>query len=251
METFDAIVVLTLEGQYERHNHMHDFMKTMSVKPDAYTYFIAKRMQNPKYGSFDSHSQIILNALKAGHKNVMIFEDDVIKSQFYDENVLRECVSFMKTNTDWDFFYFGHCPPDPRVDTKEFFKCIAGTRVTKHIYDCNCQCLHAYAVSRKGMIKYKEIYEKLKNKEFDRNIDVELMKYKNDLNVYMCVPSLFDQDWCLGSVKDLASELCRLNTAIDIPKTYYYSIKYRSIIALLTIFAVVSVGWAIYKLFRV
>ena len=231
---FDDIVILSLKEQTDRHEHISKIMNDLNIK---FQFYFAERMSNPKYGSLDSHSNIIINALNSGMNNILVFEDDVIKSNFYNDKVIDHCINFMNNNEDWDMFYLGYCHPNPKTYLVDSLKCGFGKKITNYIYECNCFCWHAYVVSRRGMIKYKKIYEEVlrDNKDPD-NIDVEIMKFRNILNIYMCVPGQFDQLWCgLSTTKDLASKMCKFSLENDHVALSYNFIKSRNLYVLITI----------------
>lgn len=225
---FDDVVVLSLRNQRDRQEHVTQTLDNLGI---PFSFYFADRMKDPKYGSLDSHSKIILKALDAGNDNVLIFEDDVTPSRFYDPIILQHCIDFMKDNKDWDFFYLGYCHPNPRTYLADALKCGFGKQYTQHVYECNCFCWHAYVVSRRGMQKYKRLYESiLKDLKNPDNIDVEIQRnnIRKHLNIYMCVPGQFDQLWCgLSTVKDLASKMCIYSQKHDHVEQSYKFIQNR------------------------
>jgi hypothetical protein len=248
---FDQTVVLTLREQTDRQTHVKNTLEKLNI---PFEFYYAERMEDPKLGSLDSHSKIILQALHSGSQNVLIFEDDVVPSNTYDESIINHCIEFMKSDDTWDMFYLGYCHPNPRTYGKDALKCGFGKKHTQYIYDCYCFCLHAYVVSKRGMIKYKELYEKeLKFLQHPDNIDVELQNdaIRSSLNIYMCVPGQFDQLWCgLSSVKDLASKMCKFSQTYDHVELSYMFIDNRALLVVSGVWFLFFISYIVVKLGR-
>jgi hypothetical protein len=134
-------------------------------------HLVKKHPVSGVQGAFESHVQV---ARQNKHlDNCLIFEDDFEPTLNFSEQMLQECIHFMKFS-DWDIFFLGCF-----TDNVSFFQ----TNVHGHIYKVTATCFHAYVLSKVGM-------EKVSNLQF-RGIPVDDV-YKN-LNAYAILPGLFQQ----------------------------------------------------------
>lgn len=75
---------------------MVDQAKRMKMKLDFYT---AERNKNPRRGCLESHMAVIRNAIKEGHKYVLILEDDAM--------FIRDLHKLPAPPEKWDMLYLG------------------------------------------------------------------------------------------------------------------------------------------------
>jgi len=112
--------------------------------PDLYEGHNDKKRKE-KVSCTLSHQEIVKMAKKNGLNNVLIFEDDCIFLDCYQE-YLKLCIEELK-DIEWDIFYMGG---EPNYYCKE---------VTEHLVEINggVFCNHAYAVNKTFYDKFIEL----------------------------------------------------------------------------------------------
>lgn len=207
---FDAVYCISLKTSTERQTLINKMCERLSI---PIIFYLVDKMDNPLEGSWRSHYNVIQESFNKGYNCILIFEDDAVESKEYNENILMDSIKFMGNNTLWDMFYLGWCPGSPIADSKYFYNCLTGEKVKdyNYVYKCTCFCMHAYTVSRKGMKKFLDVCKSFNSLQIDIHI------LNTNLNIYMCVPMLFDQRWCLGNTKSQTPKLeCSLSKFVNI-----------------------------------
>ena len=237
---FDAVYCLSLKTSIERQQLMKEMSERLNI---PMIFYLVDRMDNPLEGSWRSHYNIIQESYNKGYNRVLIFEDDAIESKEYDEKVLMDSLAFMDNNTSWDMFYLGWCPGSPIADSKYFYRCLNGEKVKHYdyVYKCTCFCMHAYTVSRKGMKTFLDVCKSFNSLQLDIHV------LNTNLTVFMCVPMIFDQRWCLGNTKSQTPKLeCSLSKFVNIATVssnsllYWRYIMFFGLILVLLMFILVS-----------
>ncbi len=174
---FDSIRCINLEERKDRRDESSVIFGKLGIPA---TYFTAQR--HPKGGTqgcFESHINVITEAYNQGCQTLMVFEDDILPTSSYSHCRMRDIISFLETNQEWDLFFFGALPDIMR--TRTYF---AGRFGNTNIFRGRYLLAHAYAVSRRYM-------EKVANLPYtDVPIDVV---YSYDPQAYTVIPSVFDQ----------------------------------------------------------
>ena len=67
---------------------------------------VEKHPSNSEQGIYDSHIVCLKAGLAAGANTIVVFEDDVLLSEF-SHDVLGQSVAFMQSDVTWDAFFFG------------------------------------------------------------------------------------------------------------------------------------------------
>lgn len=126
----DKIIVISLDSATDRREQFK------SVIPLDVEFMIVKRNKDPMKGNYESHQQAIRIAKQAGHKNVLIFEDDAYPLESM-ETIKKNINNFMENPPkDWEFLNLGYIP----------FKVIESDN--KNIYKIKCAYdAHAYIVN--------------------------------------------------------------------------------------------------------
>jgi len=181
---FDEIVCITLDTTESRRKHAEGWFKKLGIPAK---FFVAKK--HPKggiYGCFDSHIKILIDAYKRGLDNVLVFEDDVMATDSYSEELVQKAIDFMKSNSDWDVFYFGYCHVNPHNR-----QCILNVEsINENIVQYNpllssALCYNKTAI-KKILTNYKEY---IGNFHYDHYISI----FAN-LNNYCIVPMIMQQN---------------------------------------------------------
>jgi len=152
---------------------------------DLMTYHrVARHPKGGRFGCYDSHRACIEQAYLDGLNSVLIFEDDVLFNEGW-EQVVEDAKKFVASGVKFDTLFLG---------SKIIF---VDEQTTERIWRVKCFEAHAYIVSRAGMKAYIDGAE-----TFDRL----LAKHGQDLihnslwpNMYShCSPSIC-QDDALGT----------------------------------------------------
>lgn len=218
--SFDSVFCITLTSSTERQNSISAMAHRLDIPVQFYR---VERMSNPVEGSWTSHTNIIRYAFESGLNNALIFEDDAIESKQYNDIILRDSLNFMRQNQNWDMFYLGWCPGHPVNDYNKFFSCLMPQKVPgyQYVYKCNCFCQHAYVISRRGMQKFLKTIPPFSGKQ----LDIAILDM--NLNIYMCSPMLFDQQWCIGNTKtSKVTQECNLSKTVNIATASSYGVTY-------------------------
>ena len=137
-----------------------------------------------------------------------MFEDDVIPSEHYNLQSIKECINFMNENKNWEIFYLGRGMPLNDMPIKE---------INKNIYIGSFTDNHALVFNRKGMAKFlkksNKILKKYNNKESIKNFvnsDVVISMLFKETS-FCHKNTLFDQNEDFGTDNEYFS-----NTLTDL-----------------------------------
>lgn len=173
---FDSIRCINLVSRDDRYEHCQEIFKKYDIPVEFYR--TEKNKEDPWRGCFESHINIISEAVDKGCSNILIFEDDIVpNNRALDPKSLNTAIEFMQNNTEWDIFYFGARPiielhTTSRIDPK--------SRIQK----VRSSCTHAYILSRRMMEKmYKMKYA-------EAEIDAIYLRNRKAYTIY---PSFFQQ----------------------------------------------------------
>ena len=103
---FDKIVCINLKSRPDRYLSASNEFKKLNINNVEF-YFAEKSHKGGKYGCFESHINVIQKCYNEKCNNILIFEDDVRPSNYYNLTLLNESIEFMKNNK-WDIFYLGY-----------------------------------------------------------------------------------------------------------------------------------------------
>lgn len=171
-KNFDSIVCICLASRNDRYIEEKKIFDDLGIP--VIFYRPEKHVNGGVQGCFESHIKIITDCYNKGLNNVLIFEDDATPSSKYNIGSISECVSFMKTNKDWDLLFLGSNVQSGYGVEKTSYPNIFKSRFLN---------AHSYVVSRKGMEKYA-------NLKYISQIDVV---YSSNSNSYTFLPSIFIQ----------------------------------------------------------
>jgi hypothetical protein len=236
-ESFDECICITLSSRPDRRERAETFFKQLGI---PVRFFVAQpHPHGGRYGCLHSHIAVAWWLRKhLAHKpnyKAIVFEDDVITTDFYDESQINHAVNWMNESYGkWDLFYLGSIPINHSLgrifspygrdgNAVDVFPGgglieLGGDGfVAPHIIKYRPVGAHAYVYSKRGVEKVLEGLE-LGNDPSEPmfvrcvkgQVDCESYFIKNPIHFdmyintkrfesYTYVPSLFDQDWCLGS----------------------------------------------------
>jgi len=169
LDYFDGAFYLNLDNRTERKEAFETRSKEAGLDIERFPAYVLKEedVSNPfnnvgwhiKISCTYSHFKMIEEAKKRGWKNCLIFEDDAIFIEGFQEKI-RTCIDELK-NEDWDIFYLGGEPESECYSiSNSLAKCVTGLYGT-----------HAYAINEK-------FYDRVLNIPYEMGIIDTL---------YMCV----------------------------------------------------------------
>jgi GR25 family glycosyltransferase involved in LPS biosynthesis len=191
---FDDIVCINLKTREDKRLHCQYLFKNV-LNINVRFHIVDKHPLGGFYGCFHSHIEVIKNAFNKGYKNILIFEDDVVPTHLFGNEIVIKIKDFFRLQ-DWDVFYFGMLPLSYDIyDPIAFFQ---APYVSKHIVKFNPLNTHAYALNRSGMSKILSTYS-----TFIGNEHYDIFLSKLHMKSYCVVPILFSQKFCMGSDNEI------------------------------------------------
>lgn len=179
----DEIYCINLVSRLDRYQIMKQFEKNENIKLTFYRP--EKDPRGGRIGCFISHINVIKMAYDKGHKNILIFEDDIIITPSYNTVDYDEIVEFIKTNK-WDILNLSPC----FLDINVFYN----HNEYKNIASGPAFFGSSYILNRKSM---KDILDNYHKYIQDYQIDSFYNKYLSK-KYYNVIPGIFDQDMSLG-----------------------------------------------------
>jgi GR25 family glycosyltransferase involved in LPS biosynthesis len=134
--SFDRIYCISLVNRPDRYKAALSQFQRIGLGDLVEFTLVDKHPTNSEHGIFESHMACLRAGLAAGARQILIFEDDILFSNFSPER-LRRAVQFMESSRDWKLFFFGCFVNSSR---KTPFR-----SVVKVDYRC---CAHGYVISR-------------------------------------------------------------------------------------------------------
>jgi GR25 family glycosyltransferase involved in LPS biosynthesis len=184
---FDDIVCINLDISHDRKKHAQHYFDKLGIPGRFFT--ATKHPKGGMYGCFDSHIQILQEAYDKGLNNILVFEDDFLPTASYSEEKLQVAIDFMKSNDDWDVFYFGYSFMNDSI--KGLSHIFNAQIISDDILQHNCLFTQALCYSKRAIEKILNNY-----REYIGHIhyDVVLAHHLHLIN-YCIVPMLFDQNF--------------------------------------------------------
>ena len=132
----DKIFYINLDKRTDRKEEIENELKRMDLTAERYPAIYTPN--SGIVGCGYSHLNVLKLAKERGYKNVLIFEDDCIFLENF-ENEAKKCVDELK-NVEWDILYFGGEVNNYCVDVSENLVKVENGGV---------YCCHAYAVNKR------------------------------------------------------------------------------------------------------
>lgn len=133
---FDAIYCITLASRPDRMQAAKEQFALVDLEERVEFIVVARDEEDPVRGIFNSHQRCLSQAVKAGARHILIFEDDVFFKQYIPER-LREACRFLEKRGTWDGFALGCLTTSSRRTTRP--------GVVRIRYRC---LTHGYALNR-------------------------------------------------------------------------------------------------------
>ena len=187
-EYFDKIFVVNLnrrkdrldsfDSQSKKNNFIYERYEAFDVSEIPYPYNICDKTLNHTnvplgaVGCYISHFMILEKSIELGYEKILIFEDDVILTDNFEEKIMD---IMDRIDKNWDFLYLGCTLPSISENLGGYAK----------VY--GCLTTHSYALSR-GAIKF--LYDALCENFFTEPIDVVYSKHIMNMNSFLTIPYL-------------------------------------------------------------
>jgi GR25 family glycosyltransferase involved in LPS biosynthesis len=114
-------------------------------------------------GCFVSHTEIIKECYADPNcKSVLIFEDDVILGKFHHIKHMNRVGNFIESNKDWDLIKLGYS-----VHPVFFHEMVFSKTQKDSLQQFPSMLTHAYVISRKGMKKHLDKFNKIDLRKWD------------------------------------------------------------------------------------
>jgi GR25 family glycosyltransferase involved in LPS biosynthesis len=231
---FDDIICINLEQRPDRKINSETIFKKYNIPARIMT--VKKHEKGGRYGCFDSHIKILKEAYEKNLEYILVFEDDIIATEYNSEKNISEAINFMKNNKEWDIFYLGF---SVIKDSKNGVSTILDAEyISENIIKYNPYFTHALCYNKASIKKILDNYEDyIEYMHYDMYIANYL-----ELNNYCYIPNLFDQDIRTSDndildlaeffIRNIATNLTLLQTRliylyyIANKKKYYLYFKY-------------------------
>jgi GR25 family glycosyltransferase involved in LPS biosynthesis len=134
----DRAVCINLIERDDRMKEAQEQFQKVGLLDSVVFHRVERHPRGGRYGCYNSHREVMQQALKDNLKTLLIFEDDV---QFQDgwEEVVRDAKKFLDSGTEFDAFFLGS------------LILFVDERHTSTVWRVKCSCAHAYVVSKEGM----------------------------------------------------------------------------------------------------
>jgi GR25 family glycosyltransferase involved in LPS biosynthesis len=191
---FDRIICVNLVHRKDKRNRVSKVFDKLQIPVQF--YIAQSHPEGGRYGCFHSHMHVIQKAYKDGMQNILIFEDDVVPSPSYCVNSILRAISFIDdSKNNVDIFQLGYMPfVNERGNFIPYFR-TSFTDTHRDVIKITGAGTHAYCLTRNGM--HKILFSNWKKHIEDAHFDMFLVGLQ--LNGYCFVPTLFDQNSCLGT----------------------------------------------------
>lgn len=133
---FDKIYCISLESRTDRREQARQQFAAVGLLDRVEFVVVAKHLENPEQGIFESHMHCLKKGLTAKARNILVFEDDILFQKF-NPDTLRHGCSNMALVANWNALFLG-CITDGSWQTGQ-----------KNLVKITYRCLaHAYALNR-------------------------------------------------------------------------------------------------------
>jgi GR25 family glycosyltransferase involved in LPS biosynthesis len=187
-EYFDKIVCINLKERPEKKEWVQKLAKKHSIPIEFYE--VERHPEGGMVGCFESHLNIIRSCYQDQLKNVLIFEDDFSPTPSYQTDIIKEIVTFLDKNPNYEYFQLGYT-----IIPTEIPSYLTTQSLGNNILKYNGNTTHAYVLTRAGMKRVLETYSKYFKKI---DLDIYYKEIFQGRGASTC-PLLFDQNFCLES----------------------------------------------------
>jgi GR25 family glycosyltransferase involved in LPS biosynthesis len=167
---FDQIYCISLSQRADRRENAQREFAKIGLADRVQFIIVDSHPTDSEQGIFESHMACLRAGLTAGARRIAVFEDDILIRRF-SAKALDGAVRFMKSDADWNVFFFGCFV---RSSRKTEYESVLRVR-----YRCTA---HAYVVNRAFAEKLVEI--PWRGVAYD-----DLLRSLQDERFYSCYPA--------------------------------------------------------------
>jgi hypothetical protein len=140
----DAVYCISLKTRDDRAQRVAEEFHRVGLCRYVQFYRPDKHPQRGVVGSWESHRQVAMEAQRQGHRNALVFEDDVKFLRRITPNRLATvALTLQRLPSDWRIFYLGHWP-------------VEAWFLRSNVLKTRSACAHAYIISPRLMQWLKE-----------------------------------------------------------------------------------------------
>lgn len=173
---YENIRYINLDHRTDRLHHINNELKNIGLIGKKFIAHFGNKGYGARIACKNSHKDIIQESLFNNIDTVFILEDDSVFADNFLE-ISEHC--FKNIPEDWDILFLGHC-----------FSSV-GNQISEHVYSAKkIFCTHAYLVNIKA---YQTIIDALNNSNQPIDHIYNRLAVNNNINVYMCNPSIVYQ----------------------------------------------------------
>jgi GR25 family glycosyltransferase involved in LPS biosynthesis len=160
-------------------------------------YITNKNPISGRIGCFMSHINVITKAYEEGHNKILIFEDDIIPTESYNETTLQYIINYLNSNNDCEYFQLGYT-----ILPHELLTFARAPFLSKNVIKYTGNTTHAYIINKKGMKRVIDTWETYK----DMQIDLYYKEIFINRSASVC-PMMFDQNFCIANDNEKPSSI--------------------------------------------
>ena len=208
------IAVINLRSRPDRLRHVRAVLRgPLGIPPDAPQlryYLVDKDPRGSQLGCMLSHLRVIDDAIRDNLPEILIFEDDIRTTAFYDETIMNAACDFIfdRRNKSWEIFQLGYLPSFPSHEWAR------AARVAPNILRFTGVFTQAYCLSARGMrVLSKTIHDVIDDPRMMRayatpgphrtmlHFDYLIVQplFRKRGTGYCVTPVQIDQDFCQSS----------------------------------------------------
>ncbi len=199
-KTFDAIFVITLEDEKDRHEYVAECMNDLCI---PFEFYKAKRSPlGGRYGCFESHVQVCRIAHERKYRNIVIFEDDVLPTTSYNLAAIQDIADFINEDVHWERIQMGYaCVSHVSDLISGPIRFMCSERVNRglvryHGVNMHAVCLSHIAIRKIVAAAPTELAKQRNITPYDLWLSHDCLDTHHQ---YCTIPLLFDQKWSFAS----------------------------------------------------
>ena len=195
-DKLSQIYCINLISRPDRYELMKKFEVEESIKLKFYRP--NKNIISGRIGCFTSHIKCVQDAFLMNYPMIMIFEDDVVKTEFYDQINWKQIKKFMEKDLTWEILKFSSTT-NP-ID-------IIKPNTNNYLYNGPTLLGTAYVLNRKGIEKIMKTFN-----SYLQTTHLDVYYYEIfSKTTYNIIPIPFDQRWDMGSDNEWEWTMSRKN----------------------------------------
>jgi len=150
----DQIYCINLISRPDRYAKMKEFELEEKIKINFFR--TEKDICSGAIGCFKSHISVISQAYNAGYNQVLVLEDDLIKTSAYSNNIIDFTLiaKFITENKSWEIIQFSWASP-----VNALFLPMRSSKESKNLSQFGSLLASSYIINRSGMKRILDSYK--------------------------------------------------------------------------------------------